>query len=249
MKHKEYKRINKVSNIAILFIHGIAGTPNHFNQFLSLVPNTASVYNLLLDGHGKGTKDFAHTSMKKWEAQVQKAVDELSLSHEKIYLIAHSMGSLLSIEQAVKNKKVAKLFLLAVPLKLFLKPKMLTNSLKVYFNKIHPNDRVALAAKNCYGIEQDKNPLNYIGWIPRFLELFAKIRYTRKIIHSLETPCIAYQSNKDEMVSTNSIKYLKQNSCISVVELKKSGHYYYDENDWEFLLREFEKFIENAIEI
>lgn len=239
MQHKEYVRKSENSNTAILFIHGIVGTPNHFNEFVSLAPESVSVYNLLLDGHGKSVKDFSKTSMKKWETQVASVVEELSLTHEKIYIIAHSLGTLLAMEQAVKNKKVCKLFLLAVPLSLSLKPKMLVNSLKVYFDRIRPEDYEALAAKKCYGIEKDKNPLHYIGWIPRFLELFAKIRQTRNNITLLNTPCIAYQSAKDEMVSRRSEKHLKRNSNILVKQLKNSGHYYYDKEDFAFLLSEF----------
>ena len=67
MKHKEYKRIVPEAETAVLFIHGIAGTPNHFKDFLPLVPKEFSVYNLLLDGHGGKTEDFSKTSMKKWE--------------------------------------------------------------------------------------------------------------------------------------------------------------------------------------
>ena len=175
MEHKEYIRICDHSNTAVLFIHGIVGTPNHFKKFISLIPDSVSVYNMLLDGHGKTVKDFSKTSIKKWEDQVASAVEQLLATHDQIYVVAHSLGTLLAIEQAVKNKAITKLFLLAVPLKLAIKPKMLSNSLKVYFNRIRPEDSWALAAKVCYGIGQDRNPFHYFGWIPRFLELFSKI--------------------------------------------------------------------------
>ena len=245
MEHKEYVRINDNSNVAILFIHGIVGTPNHFSEFVSLVPESFSVYNLLLDGHGKGVKNFSKTSMKKWEAQVDAVVKELSFTHEKIYIVAHSLGALLAIEQAIKNKKVCNLFLLAVPLKLSIKPKMVVNSLKVYFGKIRPDDYEATAAKKCYGIAKDKNPFHYIGWIPRFLELFVKIRKTRNILNSLNTSCSVYQSKKDEMVSSKSIKYLNHNSYIFVSELESSGHYYYSKEDFDFLMSEFNKMLDS----
>lgn len=241
MEHREYKRIIRNSDIAILFIHGIVGTPNHFNEFISLVPEFISVYNMLLDGHGKGVKDFSKASMKKWESQVTSVVEELSLTHKEIYIVAHSMGTLLAMEQAIKNKKISKLFLVAVPLSLALKPKMPINSLKVYFDKIRLDDYEALAAKKCYGIGKDRNPFRYIGWIPRFLELFKKISQTRKIITLIDTECSVYQSGNDEMVSKRSIRYLENNPYISVKILKSSGHYYYDKKDWDFLLSEFEK--------
>ncbi len=128
MEHKEWKRIAEDAETAILFIHGIVGTPNHFGAFVEHIPDNVSVYNMLLDGHGKGVEDFGNTSMEKWEEQVENAVEELARIHEEIYIVAHSMGTLFAIEQAIKSKKVTKLFLLAVPLKLFIKPRMITNS-------------------------------------------------------------------------------------------------------------------------
>ncbi len=243
LEHKENIRISDSSTTAILFIHGILGTPNHFSEFVPLVPKSVSVYNLLLDGHGKGVKDFKKTSMKKWEAQVTSVLEKLSLTHEKIYIVAHSLGTLLAIEQAIKYEKVCNLFLLAVPLRLSLKPKMFVNSLKVYFDKIRPDDYEALAAKKCYGIEKDKNPFHYVGWIPRFLELFAKIRQTRKTIKLLNTTCSVYQSRKDEMVSRRSEKYFKSNSNIILNELENSGHYYYDKADWNLLMSDFNEIL------
>lgn len=243
MEHKELKRIVERSKRAVLFVHGIVGTPNHFADFVRLVPDEISVYNLLLDGHGGSVKDFSNTSIKKWEAQIDRAAAELSSTHEEIYIAAHSMGTLFAIEQAIKNPKVAKLFLLAVPVKLFLKPPMLLNSLKVYFDRIKPGDRVALAAKRCYGIGASKNVFDYFGWIPRYLELFAKIRDVRKILHSLNTPCEVFLSRKDEMVSIRSGRYFSGNTAVTVTELRHSMHYYYDRNDYAMLLESFGNWI------
>lgn len=243
MEHKEYKRINPGARAAILFVHGIVGTPNHFADFVSLVPENVSVYNVLLDGHGGSVRDFSHTSMQKWERQVREAVDELTLSHTEVYIVAHSMGTLFAIDRAIENPKVKGLFLLAVPLKIAPKPRMVANLCRVYFDKIKPDDVVALAAKRCYGIAQDKNPFHYLGWLPRYLELFAKAKETRRKIRLLQTPCTAYQSAKDELVSTASAKLLRQNETILVVELKDSGHYYYAPDDLAFLLRAFENFM------
>ena len=243
MEHKEYKCIYPDATAAVLFVHGIVGTPNHFAELVSRVPEGISVYNLLLDGHGGSVRDFSHTSMQKWEEQVKNTVDELCLTHSKIYIVAHSMGTLFAIDRAIENEAMNGLFLLAVPLKIAPKPRMVSNLCKVYFDKIRPDDEVAQAAKRCYGIAQDQNPFHYLGWLPRYLELFAKARTTRKRIQELKTPCRVYQSARDELVSISSVKELQKNKSISIIELKNSGHYYYEQNDFEFLLNEFEKFI------
>ena len=246
MEHKEYKRIHPDATAAVLFVHGIVGTPNHFAEFVSRVPEGMSVHNLLLDGHGGSVQDFSHTSMQKWEKQVRDAVNELSATHSKIYIVAHSMGALFAIDRAIENEAVKGLFLLAVPLKIAPKPRMVSNLCKVYFDKIRPDDEVAQAAKRCYGIAQDKNPFHYFGWLPRYLELFAKARKTRKRIQELQTPCRAYQSARDELVSGASAKWLLRNENLSVVLLQNSGHYYYTPADFSFLKSEFDSFIVGA---
>ena len=148
-----------------------------------------------------------------------------------------------AIDRAIENEAIKGLFLLAVPLKIAPKPRMVANLCKVYFDKIKPDDVVAQAAKRCYGIAQDKNPFHYIGWLPRYFELFAKAKQTRARLSILQTPTVAFQSRRDELVSGKSAEMLQQNARVSVVELKNSGHYYYASEDFSLLLSEFEKFI------
>ena len=245
MEHKEYKRIINGASSALLFIHGIVGTPDHFDRFIPLVPEGVSVHNMLLDGHGKSVTDFSHASMKKWESQVAESLEKLAETHEKIYIVAHSMGSLFAIDGAIDCKKVQGLFLLAAPIKLFIRPRMVRNSIKVYCNRIKDDDAEALAAKACYGISPDKNPFHYVGWIPRYLELFAKIKKTRKRLLDLAVPCRVFLSRKDEMVSVSSADYLNENPNVKINWLDNSTHYYYGGGDFEIILETFERLIDS----
>ena len=244
--HSEYKRIVPGAECAFLFLHGILGTPRHFDAFVELVPGNVSVYNLLLDGHGKGVTDFSRTSMAKWEAQVHSAVSELTQTHEKLFIAAHSMGCLLAVGEAIREPKIAGLFFLAAPMQLFLKPRMVANSMKVYFNRIRPDDGPGMAAKRCCGISHSPNFLLYFGWIPRFLELFQKIRQTRNQLSSLSVPCAAYQSARDEMVSRRSTQVLGKNHHIRVTELPSSSHFYYAPGDQELLRNAFSDFVQRT---
>jgi len=244
LRHQQIKRIVDGAKTAILFIHGIIGTPDQFNDLLPLVRKDISIYNILLDGHGKGVRDFSSTSMKKWEKQVENAVEKLALNHEKIIIVGHSMGTLFAIEQAIKCEKVEELFLMNIPISIFVKPRMLLTTVKVYFNKVTPDDKIATAAEKSYGICDRRNVFLYLGWIPRYLELFSKIRKTRKILPKLSVRCNAFQSSKDEMVAKSSIKYLKKHSKMTVNKLKNSGHYYYRDDDLNFVKNKFKDMIE-----
>lgn len=243
MRHEEYKKISDGGEKAILFIHGIIGTPRHFDRFVSLVPEHYSVHNVLLDGHGKGVREFAETSMKKWEAQIDDAVEALAVSHKEIYIVGHSMGTLLAIEQAVKNRKVTKLFLLAVPMRVMAKSKSWINVRKVRRGNITPEDQEAYMMQQACGVTMERNPLRYLGWIPRYMELFVKIGRTKKLVGLLQIPCQVFQSRKDELVLRRSAKCLMKNPKIQVEELQNSGHYRYAEEDWAHLSAAFEKML------
>lgn len=226
-EHRPYQRMIPGADTAVLLIHGIVGTPRHFDPLLPALPEGVSVLALLLEGHGGSPRDFGRASMARWTAQVEQAVAQLLETHRRLCIVAHSMGTLLAIRQALERPEIAGLFLLAVPIRLRLRLRMLLNSWKVYSGHIRPDDPVGLAARRCYGIREDKNPLHYLGWIPRYLELFALIRRTRALLPRLTTPCLACQSMRDEMVAPSSAAYLRSRSAIRAVTLPRSGHFYY----------------------
>lgn len=243
MNHKEYKSIATGSDTAILFIHGILGTPDHFDNLIPLLPQGLTVSNILLDGHGKYATDFSQTSMKQWEMQVEQAVCELLQSHKNLYIVAHSMGTLFAIEQAIRQERIRGLFLLAVPIQPMPKARMFSNAWKVYHGNISEKDRFGVAAKAACSIQPSKNPIHYFGWIFRYFELFYKIHKTKHLLPHLSTPTVAIQSRLDEMVSKNADRYLSQHSKMHVYTLEASYHYLYDAKDLHTLKSHFLKFI------
>lgn len=242
--HEEYIKIKPNADTAVLFIHGIIGTPDHFVDFLPIVPEEYSVYNMLLDGHGKTVEDFCHTSMMKWKEQVSDVVKLLSESHSHIIIVAHSMGTLFAISEAVKNPDIVKeLFLLASPMKVKVKPRMLTSATKVYFG-IEDDDVYADAARRTYGIPDKQYLTKYAGWVPRYRELFREIKEVRSVLKYVKAKTRIYMSMDDELVSIDSIKYLKENKDFDIKILGKSAHFYYEESDYSKLLNEFASIFE-----
>ena len=233
------------NRVAVLLIHGILGTPNHFNPFLPFIPSDWSICNILLKGHGGSVKDFSRASMSEWKAQVRDALDELLETHDRVMIAAHSMGTLFAIQEAIE-KPVTELFLLNVPFKLHVTGRLFRTVWCVFRGKIQPDDQWAVAAKNAYSIESDRHILRYLGWIPRYLELFAEIRKTRKILGRLSVPSHVYLSLQDEMVSPKSCDLFKSNTCTTVKVLTTSGHFYYSPEDQALLNEDFKKMVGNA---
>lgn len=99
--------IRPTADTAVLYIHGILGTPQHFCQFFPLAAQY-SQYSLLLDGHGGDAKVFASTSMARWKTQVDNQIKELLKTHQSILLVAHSMGTLFAISSSIRYARQVK---------------------------------------------------------------------------------------------------------------------------------------------
>lgn len=242
--HQPYVRIAENRHTAVLFLHGIVGTPDHFRDFYPLIPEHISVYSILLDGHGGTVSDFAHSSMQKWKAQVDSVLETLLSHHDQIIIAAHSMGTLFALQASLQHpEKVRQLFLLAVPLRIRLTPAAAWTSLKVVLNRMGPNDLRAQAARAACSVRQTRKLWKYLPWIPRFVELWQKCRRTRHLLPQIRTPCTVFQSARDELVAPGSVLLL-QEADIPVILLQKSGHFYYDPEDKRLFLDSFAQLME-----
>ncbi len=246
VSHEPYIRIVPGSDTAVLMVHGIVGTPRHFDGILAAIPENWCVYNILLDGHGGGVKDFAKTSMDIWRKQVRSILNALCVRYKRIFIVAHSMGTLLTMEAALEHKnKVAGMMFLASPLKIGVKPRAALYALQLAFELDKPDSRAAVMRRDC-GVELSKKLWLYLGWIPRYLELFRQSKKCRELVKKLDMPCIAIQSKNDELVSRKSVKYIAANPKIEIYELEHSGHFGYVTEEQSFINNKLKELFEGV---
>ena len=244
MNHREYIKTVPGSDTAVLMIHGIAGTPDHFDDLLPLIPETWSVYNILLDGHGGTVAEFGRSSMEKWTTQVSARLEKLLAQYRQVMIVAHSMGTLFAIQAAVRHPdRISGLFLLAVPLRPFVRLRTVAASVKLMLG-IAGRDQTAMAMKNDSSVALEPGVWKYLSWIPRLVELLREIRLTRRYLSRLTVPAIAVQSGCDELVSSCSCKDLEENPCIKVIRMPNAGHFGYGTTDKAVLLAQFAGWID-----
>jgi pimeloyl-ACP methyl ester carboxylesterase len=236
--HSEYVRHVQDSRFAVLMIHGITGSPRHFDMLLPEIPEDWSVYNILLPGHGGTVADFGASSMKKWR-EAAKAALELALQrHEKVLIVGHSMGTLFAIQGAIEHPdRVAGLFLLAVPLRPWVRFSSALTCLRLLL-PVREDDVAAQALLQAAGTKLEPNPLKYIPWAPSMLELLGECRKVRKMLPQLGVAAKCFQSRVDEMVSMRSCKYLEPCAAVRLTVLEHSGHFAYGQEDVALLRRE-----------
>lgn len=241
MKHTEWIRIVPGSRYTVLLIHGIVGTPEHFSFLLPHIPDNWNIYNLLLDGHGQGVEEFGRSSMAKWKAQVSTRLDEIAIHSDRVILVGHSMGTLFAIQEAIQRPDlISHLFLLAVPLYPFVRPSTALASAKLAVGA-GSNDNIAMAMSSDSSVTLSNKPWEYLPWLPRFAELLAECRRTRNLLPHLITPCDAFQSRRDDLVTLASARLLETNPIITVTILEDSGHFTYGHEDLKALLHRFQQ--------
>ena len=240
MNHQEYIWEIPGASTAILMLHGIVGTPDHFEMLLPLVPADWSVYNILLDGHGKRVEDFAASSMEKWKKQIWDLFGELEKKYDQVVIAAHSMGTLFAIQLAVERpEKISFLFLMAVPMRVGLRWFGVVNSIKVALDRVDDTKPLEAATRNACSIQTDPRLWKYITWVPRYLELFREIFHTERILKDLKVPCVAYQSQKDELVRNSAGKVLECGGTMEVHNLDNSTHYFYAAEERQRVQQDF----------
>ena len=242
MAHEEIIRTVPGARYAVLMVHGILGSPDHFRDLTPLVPDTWTLHNIALEGHGGSVMDFANTNMDRWRSQVFSKVEELLTNHEKIVIAAHSMGTLFALQASLRwPDRIGGLFLLGSPTRVFVQPATAMHSVMLAFGYVDHNNRSFSDLAKEYSVRTTPWIFQYVLWIPRFLELFAEIHRTRKIIPQITVPTQVFQSKHDELVSFSSRHDFENHPVIVLTNLyeKHSGHFGYGDADLALLQERF----------
>ena len=248
MPHQPYRRDVPGGKNAVLFLHGIVGTPDHFLPLLPLLPEDCACVSLLLAGHGGSARDFAKASMAQWEKQVESALADLRVRYENVVIAGHSMGCLLAVRAALANPHgLRALFLLAPPLRIGFQPCAMRASIRVGLDCIPEGDEASHWAREACSIAPDRFLPVYLGWIPKYLALFSLSREVRENISRLTVPVTALFSARDEMVdSVRSRELLRRCPLAEAEMLPESTHFHYTLDDLERLKSRFAEVLHKA---
>ena len=242
--HKPFMNEKKDSKTIIIFVHGIVEGPDQFKAFAKAIEEDYSYSAVLLNGHGTSGRNFVRSNKDKWIETVEREIVKYKDNYENIILVGHSMGSLISILLSLKYKdKVKGLVLIATPLKVFVKWRIIRSSIRYIFKK-EENDKLAKEIAKMVSVDRC-SLLTYMKWTFRYMDLFYLIYITKKHLNEINVPTLVVQSQNDELVSYKSLKVFKNKlkNKYKIFQLKNSGHFCYLDNELKDLLKEFKLFI------
>lgn len=250
MPHREYIRIVPNADTAVLFIHGIVGTPRHFDDrlpLIHLVPENWSVHSMLLPGHGGSVEDFSRSTMQQWKDYVWNTFQTMTKTHRRVILAGHSMGTLFALQLAIEaGEKIPFLFLIASPICPQLSFSAVTHAIGLIFPHSYGDPKIRSAMSACGSVTLTKKLWKYLPWIPNLLALLAEARKTKKNLPQLCTKTFVFQSRRDELVARRSGKHLLKCPCVTLFELQNSTHFYYSDEDTRQVQQAFADAIREA---
>ncbi len=96
---------DKPTRGVMVLIHGISESPAGMNELAEVYYEQGfNVVTVLLEGHGTTPQDLANvTDVKRWQGQVDRAIQEARDLGDKVMLGGFSFGGSLAIEAAVRN--------------------------------------------------------------------------------------------------------------------------------------------------
>ncbi|OOB77896.1 MAG: hypothetical protein BEN19_00230 [Epulopiscium sp. Nuni2H_MBin003] len=191
MSHKDLHKpfyLKNGSNIGVLCIHGLFGSPNQFIDIAKVIETLGyDVKAILLPGHGGGCKDFAKSSYKDWKEYAKVEIEKMQQHYDKVFLVGHSMGGLFCLDFA-DEVQADGVILINTPMKVHVKLEKIFMCMKVVFmNNTITSVFETENPKPLYSVDNGRW-YEYITWIAPMLGIYKLIEYGKKpLISSVRT--------------------------------------------------------------
>lgn len=229
----------------ILFVHGICGSPRQFQAMArSLNAQGYHCRALLLPGHGGDGRAFARCRAQDWLAHVEQAVAEARQQGHRVFLVGHSLGSLLSLACA-SRESVDGLILINAPLRLRVSPGQLLMGLRILLRRPERDDAYLKAYREAYSITM-ANPLQALMALRPLVLLWRQMGRTVHLLDRVSAPVLAVQSGRDESVHPRDVLRLQQGlkgKSFELLRLPGSYHSYFTPDDERLLIEHMITFL------
>lgn len=245
VRHRPFS-LDTNGDTAVLLVHGIYGSPLQFRAIAQHLQSLGVACRaVLLTGHGGSGRDFYLAKGNTWRDTVRQEAAQLKKRYPHVFLMGHSMGGLLCLEEALENGADGVITLCA-PLRFKIGFAQIAMTARMLLgNEAYDDERM-----RCYreGYSVQASVFESALGVGRFFDLFRLMKSAKKAAEALQTKALILQSRKDESVWVKSAVLLNQllGQSSRVVLLEQSIHAYFPPADERKMLLEIEHFLINA---
>lgn len=235
----------KKKTTAVLFVHGLQGSPGQLDFLLPALPEDAAFIPLTLPGHGGTLRAFRRSGRAQWLQSVHRAAVTLGQSYDRVIFVGHSMGCLLGIQEALTHgTPFASMLLIACPLRIRPTLRYLKTLLCFSLN-LKKNDPHVAALRRANSVHP-RFPWRFLFCLHPYLEL---LRLSRQVRRAKPKPLLratAAFCAHDEIISPRSAREAFALWRFAPVTLPDSSHHLFAPQDQETLRRILSALIRNA---
>ena len=217
--------------MTVVLIHGFTGSPPEMQPLAEAF--NAEGYDVqvpLLVGHGTTLSDLMEVHPQQWIDPLDALITRLLSEGQKVVLAGLSLGSILSLQLALRYPQIKALLLYSPPVRSG-DPRRFLAPLLIRFTQSLPKPASdffdPIAAERLWSY--DRYP---VATSARVLELISR---TRKQLNEVQQPLLAIASRRDKVISLSGIELLMrtvQSSPRELHWLERSGHSITVDAEW-----------------
>jgi len=247
--HQPFNIESGKSDLMILYIHGIMGSPLEFRRIADAL-NSVNYHGkaLLLPGHGGSGYNFAVTQPQSWQDHVNRSLAAVRKDYANIILIGHSLGGLLAL-QASLQVPVEGIVLINTPIRTRISFRQISLSLQVLFRSRKSNNPLVSAYRESFSVSI-RDFWSLPLWSLRLLDISRIAKKTMTILNEVTVPVIVFQSRPDETVKPDSADVLKRGlgaHVISLTYLHTSTHAYFEIEEFNQIIMGIKRLIDLTV--
>ena len=235
---KEY--FFKGNKTGCLLIHGFTSTPAELRELgENLMKEGYTVLGIQLKGHGTTVEDMIKSNYQDWLNSSIDGYNLLRVDCDKIYVIGHSMGSLLSMYLA-ENFHVNKLVTLAPPLVTKNKAANYAHIIKYFVKYVEWPHKERPSEESKYLLGYKRIPMKSIADFNKLSSII------KKDLCKITSPILIMYSHNDDTVDNTSVNLMTakiKSTIIETICLEESGHNITVENEKQEVFRSIINFL------
>ena len=214
----------KERSTAVLFVHGIQGSPGQFQFLIEALPAGVEVRNLLLPGHGGSARDFRSSDRAAWLTAVGGEAKRLLEQGRRVIYVGHSMGCLLGLAISRElGDPFAGMLLLCCPFRIRPTVRYLSNNLRA-MRPERPGEPSRVSAARAANSVRVRHPAEHLTLLHPYAELLRLMGETRRAGPVGPEGIRFYFSEADEIVSPRSRGEAARYPASDVRILPGCGH-------------------------
>ncbi len=223
---------NERNSYGVLILHGFTATLDSVAALCAPLRELGIPVSMpLLAGHGASSPEALRgIGWDAWLADADKALQQLMLETERVIVIGHSMGAILSLNLAIRYQgKIDSLILAASAIKLVsvFAPGRPLNFAARFVSRIIKNWELHSLSS---GQQSNANVLHYT-WVPTdaIISFFELIKRSRPLLGQVTVPILILHCRQEQTVLPESATIVynmvaTEPSAKSIVWLEHSGH-------------------------